>query len=72
MDFKFEPSQLVPLLSGLIILMGVANSVFYYGSFGVNILHYMDFSELFISFLDAPIVLLVILIGVVFFFTINL
>ncbi|HMN25509.1 MAG TPA: hypothetical protein PKE38_13480 [Ignavibacteriaceae bacterium] len=64
---KIDLLQLMPLLSGLIILMGVTNSVFYYGFFGVDILHYMSFSELIISFLESPLILFIVSVGGVFY-----
>lgn len=66
-ESKIDLPQLVPLLSGLIILMGVTNSYFYYAYFGVDILHYMDFSELFISFLESPIMLFLGAVGGMFY-----
>lgn len=56
---SFDLSQIIPITTGLIIVIGVFDLVSYYHSFGVGVLYYLDFSELFMSFIEAPLIMFI-------------
>jgi hypothetical protein len=66
---KQEDASLIPylpLLSGILIFLGVCRLSFYYKEFGINIINFLEIGEIITSFLDKIILLgLVIVLGLV-------
>jgi len=49
---EIEYAKLIPIATGGLIFLGVSRLLFFYNFFGVNILPFLDFSEIITSFLD--------------------
>lgn len=47
-----RPLQFLPYIGSLLILFGIFRLIVYYQGFGINIINFLDFSEILTSFLD--------------------
>src|SRR5688572_22936951 len=53
---KNRTIQYLPYVGSFIIFLGVTRLIFYYSSFGINIVSFLEFSEIITSFLDIIVI----------------
>jgi len=49
--------ELVPFFGSFLLFLGICRLISYYGEFGINIVNYLDFSEILTSFFDVFVIL---------------
>lgn len=63
---QYDFPKIVPVISAALIFLGISRLIFYYSLYHVNIVSYLDFSEILTSFLDALWALVFAIIGALF------
>ena len=52
-------SEIIPYMGAVIVFLGVTRLFFYYQSFGINIVSYLEFSEIITSFLHVMVIVVI-------------
>lgn len=51
-EISIDYSKLFPVITGMLIVLGISRLMLYYGYFGIRILSFLEFGEIITSFLD--------------------